>query len=120
MFLHLSVIVFMGVGGCYDVTSCYGQHYPLDSTTPWSTSGQYACYSNSFLFSVTFFILHNGTDGPNCGYQTTKACLTFPYLLVNFYKKYKPSNGSTLPTLNVSTDVDITIDDHLVVWFTRG
>ena len=40
MFLHLSVsvILFTGGRGCYDVTSCYeqhlltGQHHPLDST----------------------------------------------------------------------------------------
>ena len=39
----LSVILFTGGGGCYDVTSCYGQHHPvqhqpLDSIPPESTT----------------------------------------------------------------------------------
>ena len=51
-------------GGCYDVTSCYGQHHPLAPTQPApppgqnprtapppprSTSGRYVSYWNAFL-----------------------------------------------------------------------
>ena len=51
--------------GCYDVTSCYGQHPPQQHHTPghyhtpWtapplsrSTRGRYASYWNPFLFST--------------------------------------------------------------------
>ena len=38
MFLHLSVNYFVhGEMGCYDVTSCYGQH-PLDNTVPFDST----------------------------------------------------------------------------------
>ena len=54
------------------------------------------------------YLLHNGTDSPQCGSSPAEACASFSRLLDVFYAKY------TAP-LDVTTDMSITIDGDLQV-----
>ncbi len=66
------------------------------------------------LFSdAPWFLSENGRDFAGCGVNASSPCRTLNFLMGQFEEKLQPLQKSS--TLNVLTDKDLFLDDHLFV-----